>query len=107
MTLSIPVTAAFVTLSVFLWRIFSPYFTVLPIDNLPGPSPDSWWMGKSYANCTSYLTTKSCTPGSLPSFASRQGWKKWAEYSEIYGSTYVVKTLFNVCAYSLRRRLRS
>ena len=46
MVLSLPVVAALFAASYYLfWRIFGPYFVTLPIDNLLGPTSQSWLWG--------------------------------------------------------------
>ena len=45
MELSLPLAVASSSILYILWKMFHPYFVTYTMDNLPGPSADSWWLG--------------------------------------------------------------
>ncbi|KAI0806656.1 cytochrome P450 [Fomes fomentarius] len=58
-----------------LWRIFRHYLKTYDLDNLPGPSPSSWFLGN-----TSEL-------------AQRDSWKRVAAIADTYGPVSVLSSI--------------
>ena len=96
MAFSLLSSSATIFVAYLLWKLFYPYFTTLSIDQIPGPAPQSLWLGMSWPTLPE-LGPHFYLLGNIPTFADRQGWRAWAQYAETYGSVFLIKSFFGVC----------
>ena len=96
MAFSLVSSSATIFVAYLLWKLFYPYFTTLSIDQLPGPAPQSLWLGM-FRLILLVLVPHSPLLGNLPTYGDRQGWRTWAQSAETYGSIFLIKVFLGVC----------
>ena len=71
-----------------LWKIFGGFLVKSPLDNIPGPTPTSWFKGRAsyhfYVLSFSGLIIYGCL-GNLAQLLSRGGWDFMDEMVQKYG----------------------
>ena len=94
-----PVVAVASAALYIVWKFILPYFIKNPLDNLPGPPPESRLLGMF--SLIRFPLYRVAGPyrllGSASVFINRQAFKIFAQWAETYGPVFVVDLPFRVC----------